>query len=182
MNTEICENPVKYGCINGQHSCSPIFSQSNIGDYCRSMLAKMSKSASDTLIENYCIKNENAEECKCINRSTNPDYIRLKNHGNIYPDACWYTPCLNKMHYFVTSRFDEPVSCPANICQEVYNISKTADINLDNLKHEINCDFSNGGVIPSSYNGGVELPTWLYVATLIVVLAFIMVFALKRRR
>lgn len=174
-SNDICSQPTTVGCINGE-KCSPVFSLSQIGDYCRNQYKRLSSSDRDTYIENFCLRNEDIKECKCVNRSLNPDYQKLK-LGNPYSDACWYIPCTDRMRYFAQSDFDKPLQCPKNICQIVYDIAKVNDVDIDNIKNDINCDLSNGGVIPDSSS----LPSWIYIAGIVVFAAFILVYSLKKR-
>lgn len=172
----LCEIPTTIGCSTKDQTCSPIFSTSEIGDYCRQQFATLTSGGKDTVIENYCLKNEHASECKCVNRILNPDYNKLK-IGNPYSDACWYIPCANRNQYFIPSEFDSTIKCPQNICQIVYNISEVNDVDLNHIKNDINCDFSNGGVIPDP----TQLPNWIYVVGLVLFASFILIYSLKKK-
>lgn len=172
---DICTHPTTVGCKNGG-TCSPVYSISQIGDHCRNQYMRLSPDDRDTYIENYCLRNENEEECKCLNRSLNPDYVKLK-LGNPYSDACWYIPCTDRMRYFANSEFDKSLQCPKNICQIVYDIAQVHDVDINNIKNDINCDFSNGGVIPDPTG---TFPNWIYIAALTVFAAFILVYFIKQ--
>ena len=171
---DVCTRPTSAGCKNGG-TCAPIYSTSQIGDYCRNQYTRLTPQDRDTYIENYCLRNELEEECKCVNRSNNADYIKLK-LGNPYPDGCWYVPCTDRMRYFALSDLDKEISCPQNICQFVYNISQVHDVNIDHIKNDINCDFSHGSVIPDPSG---TFPSWIYIATLSIFAAFIFVYFFK---
>lgn len=171
----VCNQTVNFGCPHLQFDCSPIFSQSEVGDYCRKQFSLLTPGGRDTVMENYCLRHTNAPECKCANRSLNPDYVKLK-LGNPYPDFCWYIPCANRFQYFTPSEFDAVDGCPKNICQIVYDISQVHDVHIDNIKQDINCDFKNGGVIPDAST----LPKWIYAGALVIFAAFILVYSLKK--
>lgn len=178
----LCEIPVNFGCLvypdtpTPLEKCSPIFSVSEIGDYCRGQFSKLTNGGRDTVMENFCLKNEDAQECKCVNRAYDPDYQKLK-LDNPYSDSCWYIPCSNRFQYFVPSSFNVQTKCPQNICQIVYDIAQVHDVDINHIKNEINCDFSNGGVIPDP----TALPSWIYVAALGIMAGFIMVYALAKK-
>jgi hypothetical protein len=125
-------------------------------------------------MEDYCLRHTDAEECKCVNRSLNQDYLKLK-LGNPYSDSCWYIPCANRFQFFTPSDFEKVTECPSNICQVVYNISQVHDVDIDHIKNDINCDFSDGGNIPDP----TRLPKWLYVSALITLALFIIVYSFK---
>lgn len=171
----LCEKPVNFGCINNASSCSPIFSVSEIGDFCRGQFSKLSSGDRDTVMENYCLKHEKSDECKCMNRSLNQDYITLKKN-NPFSDACWYTPCANRFQYFVPSDFNKTTKCPQNICQIVYEISKVHDITDHDIVNDINCDFTNSGVIPDP----AAIPGWIYICMLVIATTYIFVYSLKK--
>lgn len=171
----VCETPISFGCVGNVEKCSPIFSVSEIGDYCRGQYSRLSDGDRDTVSENYCYRHPNVNECKCIMRSSNEDYKKLK-IGNPFSDSCWYIPCSNRFQYFVPSAFDVITKCPQNICQIVYDISKVHGVDLNNIKNDINCDFSNGGVIPDP----TSLPNWVYIASLLIITAFIFVYSIKK--
>lgn len=170
----LCEAAMTVGCadnVNAGKYCSPIFSKTEIGDYCRWQFAALSPGDRDTVVEDYCLKYPDSTECKCVNRSDDADYKKLK-LNNPYSDKCWYLPCSDRLKYFVTSDFDRAVQCPSNICQIVYDIAQVHDVDLSGVGHYINCDFNNGGVIPSPN----RVPLALYGAIVLVILAFIYVY------
>ena len=172
----LCQQPTTIGCPTIGTKCSPIFSRSEIGDYCRQKYGLLSDGDRDTVIENYCLRND-TEECKCANRSNNPDYTKLK-QGNPYSDACWYIPCANRSRYFVPSDFNKQIQCPQNICQIVYDISKIHDVDINKVKNDINCDFTGGGIIPTPGGSG-SLPNAVYYGSVLLAVLFILVYATK---
>ena len=171
----LCETPVNFGCVNGNASCSPIFSVSEIGDYCRDQFSKLTAGGRDTVMENYCLRHESSNECKCVNRALNTDYQKLK-LGNPYSDACWYIPCANRFQYFVPSEFNKTTKCPQNMCQIVYDISKVHNVDIHDIENDINCDFSNSGAIPDP----TVIPSWIYITMLVIAGAYILVYSLKK--
>lgn len=160
-------------CPPNMSSCSRYFSIAEDGGYCRDKFNNMTDAQRDSVMREYCLRND-TEDCRCVNRTLNKDYLALK-QNNPFSDACWYIPCANKARYFVPSHFLGPkVDCPSNICQIVYDISKVHDVDLERNKNYINCDFSGGGYVPPF--GEI----WFYVVGLLLAVLFLSVYAAKK--
>jgi hypothetical protein len=153
--------------------CSRYFSNEKDGDYCRDLYNNMTPTEKDSVIMNYCTRNQ-TDDCKCANRSTNPEYQKLK-QGNPFSDACWYIPCSNDQQFFTPSEFSGNPDCPSNICQIVYNISQAHDVDIDHIKNDINCDFSGGKYIPKP-----PPIIWVYFAGMILTVILLFVYAGKK--
>jgi len=127
-------------CPNGG-TCSRFTSTDEEGSLCRAWASSVGPLA-DTAKLAYCANNPNAEECKCINRASDPDYIKL-GLRSLGQDQCWFLPCRNAERYLVPSNLQQPVQCP-NVCQQIYDIvaENYGTVNLQNLQNTINCDFS----------------------------------------
>ena len=151
--------------------CSRYFSIGPDGNYCRKLFNDQTDSQKDIAIAGYCSRN-NTIDCKCANRSNDPDYIRLK-QGNPFPDSCWYIPCANQQRYLVPSEFHHNPDCPANICQIVFDISQAHNVDIDHLKADINCDFG-GGKYP---NHSPYL--WYYIVGFVLVTILLIIYARK---
>jgi len=151
--------------------CSRYFSVNPDGDYCRKIFNDQTDAQKDIAIANYCSRNDTVD-CKCANRSNDPDYVKLK-QGNPFPDSCWYIPCANAQRYLVPSEFKHNPNCPENICQIVFDISQAHDVNIDHLKADINCDFG-GGKYP---NHSPYL--WYYVIGYILAGILLIIYASK---
>jgi hypothetical protein len=162
--TFTCPTDVKDGC-------SRYFSTDKDGDYCRDLFNNYTPEQKDAAIQTYCLRN-NTEDCKCVNRSTNFNYERLK-QGNPFSDACWYIPCANKERFFVPSEFADNPSCPTNLCQIVYDISQAHDVDIERVKNDINCDFSGGGFKPTPFNAS------MYYIAMSLAIILLLVYASK---
>ena len=166
-----CESKTLTDCPpDMKNGCSRYFAVNKEGDYCRDLFNKKSDVEKDVSIFNYCTRND-TNECKCVNRVYDPDYIKLK-QGNPYLDSCWYIPCANSTRYLVPSELKRQGECPENICQIVFDISQAHDVDIDHIKADINCDFSGGGwpnhIVP-----------WYYVAALVLSIILLLVYVLK---
>jgi hypothetical protein len=84
-----------------KNGCSRYFAVNSDGDYCRDLFNKKSDVEKDISIFNYCTRN-NTDECKCVNRASDPEYVKLK-QGNPFLDSCWYIPCANSTRYLIPS-------------------------------------------------------------------------------
>lgn len=171
ISDAFCQSKVAT-CPPGYTSgCSRYLSSESDGDYCRSIFNNLSDAEKDSAIANYCSRNS-TEDCKCANRSFDPDYVRLK-QGNPFSDACWYIPCANSANYLVPSEFNKNPDCPANICQIVFDISQAHNVDIDHLKSDINCDFGGGKYPPHS-------PLlWYYISGLVLALILLIAYASK---
>lgn len=163
--TTTCPAPMK--------GCSRYFSIADDGPYCRDIFNNMTDAQKDSVMREYCLRN-NTDDCKCVNRTLNADYIKLK-QGNPFSDACWYIPCTNRARFFVPSDFSgEQVSCPTNICQIVYDISQAHDVDIESNKNDINCDFGGGHYEPTVSN------LWIFSVGLALSLLLLFVYASKK--
>lgn len=125
--------------------CSNLKSNSSAGDACRIWYEKQPKSTKDAVVRNYCARHPTNTDCKCVNRSSDPVYTQLKVHSP-FNDGCWYVPCANDS-YLRSSDVLDP-TCPANVCQIVYDNLKNANVNIENNKNNINCAFQPPPPVP----------------------------------
>jgi hypothetical protein len=75
----------------------------------------------------------------------------------------------------VPSEFNKETKCPENICQIIFDTAETHDVKIDDIKNDINCDFTGGGVIPVP--GGIS--NIVYYGSIAIAIAFIVVYAIK---
>jgi hypothetical protein len=166
-----CESKTLTDCPpDMKNGCSRYFAVNKDGDYCRDLFNKKSDVEKDISIFNYCTRN-NTNECKCVNRVCDPDYLKLK-QGNPFLDSCWYIPCANSTRYLIPSELKRQGECPDNICQIVFDISQAHDVDIDHIKADINCDFSGGG-LPN------HIVPWYYIAALALSVVLLLIYALK---
>lgn len=119
--------------------CSKLKSGDNEGDVCRMWFNKKNLDIQDTTVTNYCFKHETAPDCKCLNRLQDQSYKTVKKHST-FNDGCWYPPCVGQSAYLVTSDLKKP-TCPSNLCQIVFEELQNKDVNINDVKNSINCDF-----------------------------------------
>lgn len=136
-----CMRPA-INCARGMATCSQVKGLDESGDKCRRWFENRGEGDRSALAESYCLKYD-TEDCRCINRIYNDDYRTLK-AGNPIADKCWYLPCSNPDHYFITSE-DAAGVCPDKVCEIVYDIYKNRDVNV--LQNNIVCDLSGTGFV-----------------------------------
>lgn len=158
-----------------QGGCSRLFSTESDGDYCRQKFNALSDKEKDVWMKNYCIRN-NTDDCKCINRTSNDDYNKLK-QGNPFSDTCWYIPCANSDNFLVPSEFSKSSSCPNNICQIVYDISQAHNVDIEDNKNDINCNF--GGATSGGGGKSSSRFKWFYICLVILFIILLVVYAMK---
>jgi len=118
--------------------CSRLKSTGKDGELCRSWFNSQPKNTQDTVVQNYCSVN-NTPDCKCVNRSLSSTYKTLK-PGKVINDGCWWLPCANPQSYLQTKDVQKP-ECPDNFCDIIYNIIQDRDVDISDVKNDINCVF-----------------------------------------
>jgi hypothetical protein len=79
-------------CDNGEDFCSMFHDTTNIGQYCIRQEIQ-DPSAMDEAKKVFC-SNYDSEECGCIRKTNDPDYLLFKSHLDpSIQDECWYIPC-----------------------------------------------------------------------------------------
>lgn len=131
-------------CVPGVKECSRIFSTGEGSTECNRWFENLSNENQDAFMNNYCRK-YNTEECKCVNRFNENTYRAMKGY-KAFNDGCWYAPCVDENRNFIPSHLRDP-TCPDKICQQLYEFINDENINVNNIKQDINCDFSN---VPST--------------------------------
>ena len=134
-----CMRPAA-NCPRGLSSCSQVKGLDPDGDKCRVWFENLSDGTKSAVAESYCLKFD-TDDCNCVNRIYNEDYKILK-AGNPIADKCWYLPCSNPDHYFVT-KDDREGACPDKVCEIVYDIYKNRDVNV--LKNNVVCNLEPSG-------------------------------------
>ena len=143
----LCSRPdEKSDCVRGLKTCSVIQSVNKNSNACREWYANLDENERNGFVKNYCDR-FNTDDCKCVNRSSNKDYINMK-HANPINDYCWYAPCANSGvtgSYFPTSE-SKNIKCPENVCSIVINALKNRDVYLshNDLICKLNADKSDG--------------------------------------
>jgi hypothetical protein len=126
-------------CPYGMKACSRLKSIGEGGNECRSWFESQPTHIQDVAIQNYCLRH-NTEDCKCANRSNSETYGALKG-SHLINDGCWYSPCANKSgKYLVPSHLINP-KCPDKMCQILFDIIKTGNVSIENVKNDITCNF-----------------------------------------
>nr|UOX61104.1 MAG: putative myristylated membrane protein [Diabrotica toursvirus 3a] len=116
--------------------CAYIRAQNIYGDKCREWAVNIKPIELNFLKQRWCTHNKDSGDCKCLNRSENDDFKRLKNLFNNEDDYCWYQPCSNSGAYLT---LDLKHDCKTVSCHIDYNFVENRDINLNDINNEINC-------------------------------------------
>jgi hypothetical protein len=120
--------------------CSRLKSTDDAGERCRGWLTKQDEKIKDNIIENYCLKHPNNEDCKCQNRANEETYREAKS-GHEIPDGCWYIPCSTSA-YLQDSLIEKGKEhCPQNMCKMIYDLKKNNDVVIRDNSNTINCNF-----------------------------------------
>lgn len=141
MMGAFCGKHVSTDCASGlDNECSRYLSTDEEGKMCRQWMATLSRDSQDALMRNYCLSNS-TKDCKCINRSTDPEYNRMKSLSNFFSDNCWYKPCSNSESiYLVPHRLTEN-KCATNICQQIIDAHAQGNVTIEGNTSQINCNF-----------------------------------------
>jgi hypothetical protein len=146
MMINYCSNTLGKQCIVDPETktpftkCSVLRSSDSDGDYCREWFNRQNNAVQDTIVSNYCFKNGNAPDCKCVLRSFLDSKYGIVKQNSPFNDGCWYPPCANQTSYLVTSDLKNP-TCPGNICQIVLNNLQNRDIKISDVQNSLNCEF-----------------------------------------
>jgi hypothetical protein len=165
-------------CTDDVNSCSRYRSINQDGDLCRDWLSTLSLRKQDAAMENYCI-HHNSLDCRCINRSTDKEYMRAKAVAP-FPDKCWFIPCANaeSLYLVPTKTEDANDHCPVNICQQIIQISDAQKVDIDSVSNNINCNFVKEDNVPVK----PVVPKWIKYSLLsifLVCVAIILFFLLR---
>lgn len=87
-----------------------------VGKKCRELLP--TSESRDKSIETFCKTFTRAEDCKCVNRIYNPQYIKDK-PSHPEHDYCWYIDCSSG--YYLLPERDTNVNCEGKYCQVFYS-------------------------------------------------------------
>jgi hypothetical protein len=125
-------------CPDGVKECSRIKSSDEGNLECKLWFESLPATTQDAYMQNYCQKNQ-TKECDCVLRSESPTFIKMKGmHG--YNDGCWFLPCSDSYEYLIPSNLKNP-SCPSNICQIIIDVANAGNVNIDDIKNDLTCNF-----------------------------------------
>ncbi len=162
-------------CVPGVKECSRLFSIGEGSTECNNWFENLSSENQDAVMNNYC-RTYNTSECKCVNRFNENSYKAMKGYKS-FNDGCWYSPCIDENKNFIPSHLKNP-TCPDKICQQLYEFINDQNINVDNIKEDINCDFSNVPHNQTHVNGsnvnGSSKDNMKYIFIIIIIIAIIM--------
>jgi Pox virus entry-fusion-complex G9/A16 len=145
-----CTKQISGPCPKGLESgCSKLLATNENGRVCRQWLSSLPRDTQDATMRDYCLRND-TNDCKCINRTTDPEYDRVKELNNYFTDNCWYKPCANSENiYLVPNRLSEN-TCAVNVCQQIIDAHAKGTIEISGNVNNINCNFAKGDIVPPS--------------------------------
>lgn len=141
----LCGKRVSKNCGGGLKECSRYVATDEEGKMCRNWLASLPRDIQDAEMTSYCLEND-TPDCKCINRTTDPEYDRLKTLSNYFNDNCWYKPCASSAS-LVPHRTSSQ-HCAENVCQQIIEASAKGNVIIDGNTSDINCNFKDGALKP----------------------------------
>ena len=129
----------------------------------------------DSLKQDYSNKNPKNPDTACILRADDPDYSLVKNQLPV-DDGCWYIPCQTPTKILQTTdkKIQDP-SCPDNICQQVYNLPASTQVEISKNKNILQCGNvpSGGGGSGGGGSGGGDSGNQKNSKTIIIVFSIV---------
>jgi hypothetical protein len=122
-----------------RQNCMLLVAEDNqgLGDMCRKWAAKKTAAERDLLKTKYCKENPDSDDCHCINRSSDKDFMKLlettDQPNNV--SHCWYKPC-DSFSGNLTLELNPP--CEITNCEILYKVINSKNISIDS-KNTINC-------------------------------------------
>lgn len=127
-------------CPNNNPACSRLFSLDDGAIGCNLWFSTLPGETKDAYMNQYC-RTHKTNECKCVDRFKDETYKAMKGYKSIN-DGCWYLPCGDTEDQFIPQNLQNP-TCPDKVCQQIFEFIKDQNININDVKENINCDFSS---------------------------------------
>lgn len=182
LMTSFCGSQVTINCAPGlETGCSRFLTTDDEGILCRDWLASLSKDRQDAVMRNYCLGN-NTDDCKCINRTFDPDYENVKVLSNYFSDNCWYRPCANNSSIYLVPNALFEKQCATNVCQQIIDVQTQGQVDVSGNTNNINCNFKEGEMVPpkpihSESNLMIFVrDNWIVLAASVLIIFFIVFF------
>jgi hypothetical protein len=120
--------------------CSTVNSSTDLGAICFDWYKTYYSPAMERRVVNYCDKEGTdnsgfpvfptdpdwstvSQDCLCSLRLSNPTYVQIRQAtGVVYPDACWFTPCIPDSVQLKPDITMFNPSCPTTVCQNIINV------------------------------------------------------------
>jgi hypothetical protein len=109
--------------------------------------------------------------------------------GKPIQDGCWWKPCVTgQSQTYVPPELRKNQTCPAKLCEQVYNIIENGDVDIRGNENNILCDLppthnppTDNPPTPSESS---EIPKWVIpvIIGLVVLLIMVVVFYYVRKR
>ena len=127
-------------------------------------------------VKSLCDSENATDDCLCLNPSLDPNMKKLlaeirQNAPNLETSlGCWFTPCgLDDVYILDKDVKDQRKICEKEpICNTIINAVARGDINIDDVKENIDCNFGGGG-------GGATISTTTLIIGAVVVIIIIII-------
>jgi len=137
-----CTKPSN-NCPSDLNSCSRLKAADEFGSICREWMSSLSSdNMRDSVKREYCLTHD-TDDCKCINRAKQPDFIALRNGMDaqtLESTRCWYKPCETNSNLLLD--IEQKQECVANVCQNIINAHARGNIDIRNNTSSLNCSFT----------------------------------------
>lgn len=140
--------------------CSTINSSSDMGALCYDWYKSTYSPAMERRVNLYCEEygkfgtqaiwpgdtdwDKVSQDCMCALRLENPTYQTMRQTSTVvYPDACWFTPCIPDSIQLKPDITMFDPTCPTTVCQNIVTfIDNDGNVNNDpnvNIDQYVNC-------------------------------------------
>lgn len=171
-------------CPTGLNTCSNFLSTENNGlnaQICNTWAASFPELA-DGVKRSYCLSRPNRDDCKCLNRSSDPVYRSVKSLGlGSLNDRCWYVNCAVTTQ-LVTSDISNQICNTEQICQNIVDILNNNGVDINSqIQQTINCRLgtgNSGGEQTQNSNNSIYL--YIIIAGIILlILIFVIIYVFR---
>lgn len=113
--------------------------------------AQKKPGAADTVMREWCTTHtdilapldptKSDPACACINREFDPAVAEMQRYAMVKP-GCWYPPCATgglKKYLRPESDAPKPGDCPDRICNIIWDLKDTTDIDIGKITQYIDC-------------------------------------------
>lgn len=100
--------------------CSTLTSYRDTAEHARVWFNMLDDKRRDHIVQEICMKGQNMDECKCIQRSTDPVYGKVERYNaDGRRDKCWWKPCQNADRFLIRSDMYNYNKCKSDTLKDV---------------------------------------------------------------
>lgn len=175
-------------CPTGLSTCSSFLSTANNGlkaQLCNTWASSFPELA-DGVKRAYCLSRPSQDDCRCLNRSSDPVYRSVKSLGlGSINDRCWYVNCAVTTQ-LITSEISSEICNTEQICQNIVKILNNDGVDINSqIRQTINCKLGTGDGGGSPGGGGTQNTNnsiYLYIiiaGIILLVLIFLIIYVFR---